>query len=119
MIFDHYKCYKIKTKEKLKGLVDLDPSQSPPFPLETGCKITKARKFCVPVMKTVTELDTKGTLTPNPGFQGDELTQDMICYNIRCAKPVIPPQAVEDQFGQRTFEFKKAFELCTPARKVP
>jgi hypothetical protein len=116
-VFDHYKCYKIKTKEKLTGVVDLEALQSQ-FGLEQGCKITKAREFCVPVSKTVRQLDTKGTLTPNPLFVGVDLTQDIICYQIKCAKPSILPQQVADQFGTRTFEFKTAFQLCAPAEKI-
>ena len=115
-VFDHLKCYKIKTKEKLKGVVDLDAGAAP-FGLEQGCKIKKAAKYCVPVMKTVTELET--SLTPNPGFPGAELLDDRICYKIKCPKADLPSVAVEDQFGARTFEKFKAVEVCTPASREP
>lgn len=117
-VFDHLKCYVIKDPNKLKGFVDME---SPQFGLEAGCKIRKAKKFCVPVKKTV---DTANTfvnkqpvmLMPIPG---QNLIDDYVCYKVVCDPPVPPDTKVKDQFSTRTLSFKKAFELCVPARKVP
>ena len=89
------------------------------YGLDDSCKIKKATKFCVPVMKTVTELSAKNTMTPNPAFMGHDGDQvdDLICYKIKCESPPPANQAVNDQFGNQTFEKLKAFELCTPAEK--
>jgi len=111
-VIDHIKCYKIKDSLKLKGVVvDLD---SPQFGLEPGCAVRKARKFCVPVKKTVT-----ATPVPLLPIAGQNLVDDYICYLIKCKTTAPPETRVEDQFGNRTVSKFKAFELCTPARKVP
>ena len=47
---DHLKCYKVKDPLKLKGIVDLT---TPLFAPEIGCKISKAKRFCVPAHKEV------------------------------------------------------------------
>ena len=114
-VFDHFECYQIKTKEKLKGIVDLE---GPQFGVDAGCKIGKAKEFCVPVMKTVRELDTKDTLTPQV-FVGPNQVTDLICYNIKCRNKDVGEHVVEDQFGTRLFRKFKSKRLCTPARKVP
>ena len=47
--FDHLKCYKIATKQKIKvHTADLTPLQ-PQFPLEKGCKLIGPVELCVPV----------------------------------------------------------------------
>ena len=46
---DHLKCYKIKDPVKLKGIVDIT---TPQFPPELGCKVSKAKMFCVPARVT-------------------------------------------------------------------
>ncbi len=112
-MYDHLKCYKIKDPQKLKGIVDLE---GPQFGLEAGCRIKKASKFCVPVKKTVVEISSNVTLQ---SFPGQHELEDRICYKIKCERSTIPPTLVEDQFGARIFERFKAFELCTPANKIP
>lgn len=112
---DHLKCYKIKDPVKLKGIVDLTSEQ---FGLEEGCKISKAKMFCVPTAKTVVEAEDKATggpidllpiSGPDPG--------DRVCYKIKCPDPQPPDTEVSDQFGNRTLTKFKAFMLCTPAVK--
>jgi hypothetical protein len=98
--------------------VDLD---SPQFGLEPGCKIRKAKKFCVPVKKVV---DTANTLVNKQPVvlmpvAGQNLVDDYICYKVVCNPPVPPATQVTDQFDTRTLTFRKAFEVCVPARKVP
>ena len=109
---DHLKCYKVKDPLKLLGLVDL---RSPQLGLETGCKIGKAKLFCVPVFKRVTQVTPN---TPMP-IVGDGQVDDRLCYKIKCPTTVIPDKDVVDQFGMRTITKFKASLLCTPARKKP
>jgi hypothetical protein len=116
---DHEKCYKIKDPVKLKGIVDLT---TPQFGLEPGCKIGKAKYFCVPASKTVISAVDKATglpIAPLPVYAPDAPV-DRICYKVKC--PVPPPpfppdQNVTDQFGNRTLTRFKAAYLCTPAVK--
>ncbi len=118
---DHLKCYKVKDPLVLQGVVDL---YSPQFGLEPGCKIFKAKLFCVPVTKTVviaTNRVTGNQITPllvagrDPG--------DRICYKIKCLTPGPASQQVTDQFGNRVLTEPrplggfKADLLCTPAYK--
>jgi hypothetical protein len=113
---DHLKCYKIKDPVKLKGIVDLSSEQ---FGLEEGCKISKAKMFCVPATKEVVWAEDKATgavIDPLPVF-GDPATGDRVCYKIKCPDPQPPDTEVSDQFGNRTLTKFKAFMLCTPAIK--
>jgi hypothetical protein len=115
-VFDHLKCYKIKDPQKLKGIVDLD---GPQFGLEANCKISKAKKFCVPVMKTVDTTQTfvnKEPVSLLP-IVGQNLVDDYLCYKIKC-ETVPPDTEVEDQFGRRLLTKFKAKEVCVPARKT-
>jgi hypothetical protein len=116
MVVDHLKCYKVKDPNKLSGVVDLT---SPQFGLEPGCKISKTRKFCVPVKKAVTSAFLNGAqITPAP-VSGQNLIDDYVCYKILCKTPPPTSAKVEDQFSTRTFTKFKAMEVCVPAHKVP
>jgi hypothetical protein len=115
---DHLKCYKIKDPLALKGIVDLE---GPQFGLEQGCKIGRAKFFCVNVEKRVTEAvdtTTGAVIVPNP-ITGSPVPVDQICYAIRCLKPFPPDQDVTDQFGRRTVAKLTPAILCGPARKGP
>ncbi len=112
-VFDHLKCYKIKDGMKLKGIVDLAAAGAP-FGVEVGCKIRKAKKFCVPVMKTVRQIDVDLT---DAGV-GQSLTDYRICYKIKCPGVDIT-ENVKDQFGVRVLSKFKAAEVCTPATIIP
>ncbi len=112
---DHLKCYKIKDSLKVIGTVDLD---SPQFGADPGCKISKAKLFCVPATKTNVAVVNKATgepitpqpvTGPNPG--------DRICYKVKCDAPVADQQ-VSDQFGTRAVAKLKAALVCTPAVKA-
>lgn len=111
-IGDHVKCY--KDPLKLTGTVDL---LAPQFGLESGCRIGRAKLFCVPVKKRVIQV-TPSTPT---GVTGQALREDRLCYPVRCPTPVppLPARDVVDQFGRRTVTSFKAFLLCTPALKEP
>jgi hypothetical protein len=110
-LHDHLECYKIKDPLKLRGVVDVDAS---PVANALGCKLGKARYFCAPASKTVLSSNVGTELVP-----GRELSDDRICYNLRCPKPPPPDQSVRDQFGQRTVARLAPRLLCTPAVKGP
>ncbi len=115
-IDDHLKCYKIKDDIKLKGVVDLDGQQ---FGLEPGCKISKAKLFCVPVTKSNVQVEAKnddGPVTPLP-ILGPPAPGDRICYKVKCPGPQPPDTTASDQFGTHNMTKFKAFMLCTPAGK--
>lgn len=113
---DHLKCYKIKDDVKLKGTLDLDGKQ---FGLEQGCKISKAKMFCVPATKLNVKVQAKnddGPVLPLP-ISGPPAPGDRICYKIKCPDPQPQDQTVSDQFGTHNLTKFKAFMLCTPAGK--
>jgi len=115
---DHLKCYKIKDPLQLQGIVDLD---SPQFGVEAGCKIGRAKLFCVNVSKKViqaTDGATGAVIVPDP-LTGSPVPVDQVCYPIRCNKPFPPDQDVTDQFGRRTVQKLIPQLLCGPARKGP
>lgn len=115
---DHLKCYSITDPLQLKGLVDLE---SPQFGLKPGCKIGRAKFFCVNAAKLVIEaIDaaTGAAIVPSP-LVGSPVPVDQICYPIRCQEPFPPDQDVTDQFGRRTVQKLRPKLLCGPARKGP
>ena len=113
---DHLKCYKIKGDLKLKGLLDLT---TPQFGLEPGCKISKAKLFCVPATKSnvdVLDGSTKEPITPLP-FSASPAPGDRVCWKVKCPEPFPSDQVVTDQFGTQTLTKFKTKLLCTPAVK--
>jgi hypothetical protein len=123
-VFDHMECFKVKTDEKLKATLDLDPGTNPPFQLAEGCTIGKAAKICVPIMRPAYTVDPASTVTENPLYEGPTMETASICYKVKCPKesPPFPDQpSVEllDHFGSRAFEKVKVSEICAPAEIVP
>ena len=118
-LFDHLKCYKIKDSAKFAATADLEALQAE-FGVEDCVIKGKGKLFCVMVDKDVMTFEDK-TKPPlvQPSFDGQELSDDRICYKIKCPKVTIAPQEVGDQFGVRTVEKFKATMLCTPAFKGP
>src|SRR5262245_7471662 len=114
-VTDHLKCYQIKDTINLGGVVDLQ-SPSPQFGIELGCKVSRAKLFCVPVSKTVVSAENKSTrqpIIPLP-FDAAPRPGDQICYKVKCPTlpAPIPNQPGTDQFGSHTFsKFKTSF-LC-------
>jgi hypothetical protein len=81
------------------------------FGLES-CEVKgRAKQFCVPADKTVTAIED-GSVLP---LDGNELVFSRLCYKLKCSNTVVPPQQITDQFGSRTIDKFKAFQLCTPA----
>ena len=111
---DHLKCYKIKDPNKFKGIVDLNTAQ---FGDELGCKIViKAKFFCAPASKVV--VDSGGL--PILPVVGQDLTNDQVCYKIKCDKPFPPDTDVIDQFGSRTVQkLKPKFSMPKLRRVTP
>jgi hypothetical protein len=114
---DHLQCYQVKDALNLAAVVDLN---SPQFGLEAGCKVSKAKFFCVPAEKTVVSAENKSTglpIVPLPVTGPD--AGDRVCYKVKCPNPnvPIPDQPVTDQFGNRTVTKFKTSYLCTPAVK--
>ena len=110
--FDHLKCHKVKDPHKIKGTFDPSPALQPDFE-DQGCKIAKAKLFCVP-----TEKNNVQTQPPPlfPGLGGQDLTNDFLCYRVKC--PSLPPDTVvTDQFIDRTLTKMKTQFFCTPAYK--
>jgi hypothetical protein len=72
-------------------------------------------------MKTVATVDPSSSLTPNPDYEGQNLTDDRICYKVKCPDTAVTTVTitVTDRFGNREFTKYKSSELCTPAQKVP
>ena len=113
-VADHLKCYQVKDSLNLAGTVDLD---TPQFGLDPGCKISKAKLFCVPGTKTnvnVVDKKTNLPITPLPVSGPDP--GDRICYKVKCLA-VPTDQTVTDQFGTRTLTKLKPSLLCAPAIK--
>lgn len=108
-IADHLECYKIKDPLRLKGIVDLD---SPQFGQDAGCKISKAKLFCVPASKTVRESNVETRLVT-----GEPQSDDRICYKIKCPPASPVDQETSDQFGTRVLSRVKPTMVYTPARK--
>ncbi len=112
--FDHLKCHKVKDPHKIKGTFDPAPALQPAFE-DAGCKIGRAKLFCVP-----TEKNNVATQPPPffPGLGGQDLTNDFLCYRAKC--PALPPDTdVTDQFIDRTLTKMKTQLFCTPAYKIP
>ena len=112
-VLDHLICYNVKDKLKPAATVDMPTELQPEF-AQRQCRLLKVTKFCVPSSKRVTPPST------GPAIVGQPLSDDYICYQIRCPdKPVVPAKLVADQFGQRRQEKYRPVEICAPARKAP
>ena len=114
---DHYKCYKVKDQKTFESAAaDLTAIQSQ-FGVES-CEIKpKAKVFCVPVEKTVTNIDPpESTIMV---VNGEELGFNRLCYKVKCPKTDIGSHEVSDQFGTRTAEKFKVSTICTPAIDGP
>jgi hypothetical protein len=112
---DHLKCYRVTVDPSIN--TDLLSLNSPQFGLEPDCQLDgHAVQFCVPVCKTIV-----GPVPPPPGtgFVGQPLTDDYLCYIVRCAQNNAPKNlGVEDQFAARTIGLGFADSICAPATKL-
>src|SRR5262245_29891700 len=111
-VFDHLKCYKVKelNKQKVKGLVDLTPSQTQ-FLRESDCKITGPKLLCVPVSK-----ENVRTVPPPPGAPSGPGETDHICYSLSCRKTSPGPATATDRCRPSALRPAGTSFRCTPAR---
>ena len=72
-------------------------------------------------MKPLVVVLASSTLTPDAGYEGQELLNDRTCYEVECPPTAADDAtiAVKDRFGNREFARMKAAEICTPAEQVP
>ncbi|HYC57015.1 MAG TPA: hypothetical protein VEL28_18925 [Candidatus Binatia bacterium] len=108
---DHLKCYKIKDTKMFKSAEANLQAQTEDFGLQNCLIKPKAKSYCVPVQKTVTNLQDGHPVE----LGGADQTGGRICYKAKCPKQEIAPKVVTDQFGTRTVQFKNTVRLCTPA----
>ena len=109
-VFDHLECFKPKDTVKLKAIADLTAAG---LYAASGCKLGNAINYCTPVMKSVTASNVP--VVPLPG---QNLTNDFICYKMKCPK-VSLTQGAADQFGSRVLTKLKQQQLCVPAQRMP
>jgi hypothetical protein len=109
-LYDHLKCHRVSDPLRFAGVVDLEALQ-PQFS-DSGCKLGRAKSFCVPVAKTLVE----PPLAP-PDIAGQALSDDYVCYKLKCpSRPA--DEDVTDMSGTRRLRHMRTSRLCVPARKV-
>jgi hypothetical protein len=108
-VLDHLECFKVKDPGNYSAFVDL---QSTEYGTESGCKVkVKAKFYCVPSTKTVTE-----TTAPTEDIDGPPHFGPQVCYTIQsCPDDGPAGHEVTDQFGHRTLENVKRKLVCAPA----
>jgi hypothetical protein len=117
---DHLQCFQVTdatSQRRLKGLLDL---VTPPSILSDGCRISRARFYCVPASKTVesgTIFNGRDPVALVPHV-GPPAEGPRICYNVQCDRPAgfVPLAEVTDQFGHRNLTKRPSGMVCTPAR---
>ena len=114
--FDHLQCHAVKDSQKFKFADVTLTALQPGFQAPAGCTIKgKAKKFCVPVEKTVSSTDAP---LPPIGPPTVEAAGDYVCYKMKCPKTAVADTLVTDQFGERNLlKIKKSKEICVPAVK--
>ena len=119
-IADNLQCFKITdtSLRRIRGIVDLD---APSLGLAPGCKLGKAKLYCVPAKKTVqagTLLDGNRPVTELP-YHGPPAETDRVCYRLKCEKPngTASDRSVTDPFGTHEFSRLTTEMLCTPATR--
>lgn len=115
---DHMQCYDLANGNLrgLRGVVDLD---TPAFGLAPGCKISRAKLYCVPAAASVRPgtLSDGGRPVDDVPFPGPAAGADRICYNVQCPHPTgaVPDQLVTDRFGTHDLKHLRTELVCTPA----
>lgn len=111
---DHLKCYQARDSNPAgRHAVELFNRQ---FGAEK-CRVSnRASLFCAPTIKVSVDGVTKGD-DPRGG-PIDEITDDYLCYPLKCENPVEREILVNDQFGERRLKIKPARLLCTPVDKI-
>jgi hypothetical protein len=108
---DHLTCFKVRdTKTFDSANVDLD-ALTAEFGLQSCTIKGRAKRLCVPSTKSVTSIEG-GTLS---NVDGAAMSENRLCYKVRCSTPDIAAHTVSDQFGSRELSGFKVLEICTPA----
>lgn len=112
VLHDHLKCYRAKDTADLFAILDLTPTDEPPFPVDARCKVkARSRQLCFPV--AASQFDATG---PTLDIRGQELANALICYTLKCPAVDLPDQVqLSDRFGTRTFTSLRTSTICGPA----
>jgi hypothetical protein len=103
---DHMKCYRVSDRGGAVAVVDLETAQ---FGLDAGCKLkARSRELCMPAAA-----DVIGAEHVDPSVTGENLTNERLCYRIRCPKRSLPQVQVADRFGTRAVALGQARRFCT------
>src|SRR5581483_1108465 len=102
------KCYKMRDALKLSAVVDIDTQQ---FGVQSSCKASSARLFCVPGTMDVQQVNVP--MMSDVG--GSTLDDDRLCYRVHCTNVIAPDQEMTDPFGTSTLTKLVPRILCTPA----
>ena len=115
---DHLQCYKVTdaTLRRLRAIVDLE---APSIGLAPGCKLSKAKLYCVPARQQVqpgTLFDGGHPLTELP-YHGRPAETDRICYRVQCSGSVgtAGDRIATDRFGTHELTRLATDMVCTPA----
>src|SRR5262249_25228325 len=99
---DHLQCYRVTdaTLQHLGATVDLD---APSIGVAPGCKLSKAKLYCVPARQQIqagTLSDGSDPIAELP-YHGRPAETDRICYQVRCPSPggTAPDQVATHRFG--------------------
>jgi hypothetical protein len=113
---DHLQCYRVTdaTLRRLRGTVDLE---APAIGVAPGCKLSKAKLYCVPARQQVrpgTLFDGVHPVTEVP-YHGRPAETDRICYQVRCPPSTAADQIATDRFGTHALRRLATDMVCTPA----
>jgi len=114
-VTDDLQCFKVtnETLKKLKAVVDLD---TPSVGAASGCKLSKAKLYCVPTKTSLrpgTVVDGHTPVEAIP-FGGPPAESARICYGLKCKKPggTAGDQMVLDQLGEHRFKKLTTSMVC-------
>jgi len=108
---DHLKCRRIEAGDKIKTKVAVDGLDDR-FDARR-CKVRRARLFCSAQART--GIDPAQELE---FVQGDDLSSDYVCYNIKCrSRP--DADLATDAFGTREIAKLRSKLLCVPTQPAP
>ncbi len=108
-------CLKVtnETLKKLRAVVDLD---TPSIGVTSGCKLSKAKLYCLPTETKVragTAVDGHTPVETIP-FVGPPAESARICYGLKCKKPsgTAGSQVALDQLGEHRFKKLTTSMVC-------
>lgn len=115
---DHMQCFKATdaTLRHLRGTVDVE---APSIGVAPGCRLSKAKLYCVPARQNVqpaTLFDGGRPLTELP-YHGPDAATERICYEVKCPSGTgtAPDRAITDRFGTHALSRMQTEMVCTPA----